>query len=246
MSVSALSFSGTVYMGLLDTNKALVGGYRQVGNVYPLSLNVTTEQKTQPSAMRATFGQTLHTKTKITAVSGSAVFKEWFAKNFAWALAGEDVPLTGTGGSVSAESVTLIDGEWVRLANKGVSNVVITGSVLGTDFNVNGALGLIQMITGGNLSAGANNVDYDYAAESGYKVKIGTQAQIRVAMMIDGENLESGEEVHCEFDSVVLSSSSEINLISDPDSDFDEMPFNLVFETLTGKDSPGFINGIPM
>ncbi len=233
-------------MGLLDADKNMVGGYRMVGNVYPLSLNVSTEQKKQMSAMRATFGQTLHTKTKITEIVGSAIFREWYAANFAWALAGEEVEMVGSGGSATAESVTLIDGEWVRLEFKGVSAVAITGSVIDVDFEVNGPLGLLRMITGGNLSEGAESVDYTYAAESGYQVNIGTQAQVRVAMMIDGENLESGEPVHCEFDSVVLSSSAEINLISDPDSDFDEMPFALAFETLEGQTSPGSINGIPL
>lgn len=87
---------------------------------------------------------------------------------------------------------------------------------------------------------------YSYAAESGYKVTIGTQTQIRVAIMIDGANLENGEEITAAFDSVVLSTNTDITLISDPDSDFDDIQFDLVFETLSGQDSPGTINGVPL
>jgi hypothetical protein len=142
--------------------------------------------------------------------------------------------------------VTLISGEWVRLANRGVSAVVITGSVLDTDYEVNTALGLIRMIPAGNLTAGAVDVAYSFAAESGYKVEVGTKAQVRVAMLLDGEDLESGADVDSEFYSVVLSSNSEVELITDPDSDFGSMSFDLAFETPTGKTAPGKINGIPL
>ncbi len=245
-SVSALSFEGTIFFGLLDETKNLKSGYRKAGEVYPFSIKVETEQKTLPSAMRGTFGQTKHTKTRISSITGSATFYEMFASVFAWALAGEEVEQTGSGGSVTGESVTLISGEWVRLANKGVSSVVITGAVLGTDYEVNGPLGMVRMIPGGGLTAGVNSVDYTYAAESGYKVNIGTQAQIRVAVLIDGRNLENGEEIQAEFDSVVLSPNTEVNIVSSPDSDFDSIPFDLVFETLDGKAAPGSINGIPL
>lgn len=247
-NVSALSFAGDVFFGLLGTDKTLTSGYRKAGEVHPFNIKVETEQKFQKSGMKLTAGQTKHTITKISSITGSATFYEMFAAVFAWALAGEEVAMTGTGGTVTDESVTLIDGEWVKLAHKGVTvgTAAILGSVLDTDFEVNAALGLIRMIPGSNLTAGANLVSYSYGAESGYQVKIGTNAQIRVAVMIDGVNLENGEEINAEFDSVVLSSGSEINLVSDPDSDFDTMPFNLVFETLDGKDSPGVINGIPM
>lgn len=243
---SALSFEGTCYFGLLDETKTLKSGFRKAGEVYPFSIKVETEQKVQQSAMKGTFGQTKHTKTRISSISGSCSFYEMFAAVFAWALAGEETAMTGASGTASAESVTMISGEWVRLAHKGVSSVVITGKVLGTDYEVNGPLGLIRMIPDGGLTAGANTVNYSYAAESGYKVNIGTNAQIRVAVLIDGRNLENGEEITAEFDSVVLSSNTEVNLVSSPDSDFDAIQFNMVFETLSGKTSPGSINGIPL
>ena len=246
MAKSALSFSGTLYAAPLDGDKNLIGGYRRIGNVYPFALKVDTEQKKMISAMRESAGQTLHTKNRITEITGSMTVREWDARNFAWALSGEEQQLTGSSGTVTAESVTLVMDEFVRLAHKDVSNVVISGSVLGTDYEVNAALGLIRAIPGGNLTAGPKNVDYAYAAESGYRVNIGTKTMNRVAIMIDGENLESGDPVNAEFDSVVLASSTEVNLISEPDSDFDEMPFALSFETKSGNTTPGHINGVPL
>ncbi len=247
-NVSALSFAGDIYFGLLDINKTLVSGFRKAGEVYPFSLQVTTAQKFKKSGMKDTAGQSKHTITKIESIGGSATFHEMFAAVFAWALAGEEVELTGAGGTVTGEAVTLIEGEWVRLANKGVdtASVVIGLGVLDTDFNVNGPLGLVRLIKTDVVTAGANTADYDHAAESGYQVKIGTKAQIRVAILLDGKNLENGDEITAEFDSVVLSSGTEINLVSDPDTDFDTQQFSMVFETLDGKTTPGVINGIPL
>lgn len=245
-NVSALAFEGTIFFGLLDANKVLKSGFRNAGEVYPFTLKVETEQKTKPSAMKGTYGQTKHTKTRISSTTGSATFHEMFAAVFAWALAGEEVEMTAAAGTVTGESVTLIEGEWVKLVKDNVSSVVITGGTVDVDYKFNGPLGMVYMIPGGGLTAGVNSVNYSYAAESGYQVKIGTQAQIRVAIMLDGRNLENGEPIIGKFDSVVLSSNSEINLVTDPSTDFDTIPFNLVFETLDGKDSPGVINGIPL
>lgn len=246
MGMRAISFGGTVYIGLLDANKVLVSGLRKVGNLFPLTIKIATDQKKQISAMKESHGQTLHTKTSITDVSGSGTFREYDADILAWALSADREEMTGTGGTVSAESVTLISGMWVKLANKGVSDVVIAGSVLGTDFEVNTNLGLIRMIPAGNLTAVATDVDYSYAAESGYTIKIAKNAQTRVYLMIDGIDLDTKKALYGEFDSVVISSNSDIELISDPDADFGEMAFDFSYETLTGKDSPGSLNGIPL
>ena len=247
-SVGSLSFAGTIFFGLLDENKNLEAGtgYRKAGEVYPFSMTITTTNKKMSSAMKETAGQTKHSKTELDEVTGSATFHEWFAAVFAWAMAGEESAMTGSGGTVSSESVTLILDQWVRLANAGVSAVTIASATEDTDYKVNTDLGMIMLISTANIPAGATNVAYTFAAESGYQVKIGTQAQIRVAILLDGKNLETGETITAEFYSVVLSPNTETNLISEPDSDFDSMAFDLVFETPSTKDCPGVINGIPL
>ena len=145
-------------------------------------------------------------------------------------------------------------GEAVLLAHKNVSSVVVkdvtdtTTYVAGTDYNViSPALGLIETLVGGAIADDAVlHVSYAYAAQSGYQVSIGTNALIRVAILIDGENEEDGTEMTMEFDSVVLASSADINIISDPGTDYEELPFTLTFETLSGATSPGRINGVPL
>ena len=256
MGARAYSLIGTVYMGLLDSNKNLVGGFRKVGNVYPFSLKVATEQKKQVSRMKETAGQTLHATTRITEVTGAMNIREWIPETLAWGLSGGTAKMTAASGSVlpaSPESITAKLGEYVRLAHKGVSAVVVkddsdaTTYVAGTDYEVVAALGLIMAIDGGAIAADeVLHVSYTYAAESGYRVDIGTSALIRVAILIDGKNEEDGTEMTMEFDSVVLAANADINVISDPGTDYEELPFALTFETKEGQSSPGRINGVPI
>lgn len=247
MTMRAIKFGGTVLLGKLNTSKTLASGIRKVGNVYPLNILVSTETAVQTSALKESHGQSLHAAASISGVEGDATFREYDAQVLAWALAGEAAQMTETGGTESDKSITLISGEWVELGNRMVSSVVITGSVIDVDFEVNETLGLIRMIPDGNLTAGANSVSYSYAAQTDYQIKIGTQAQNRFYTLLDGMDLETGADFHGVFDSVVWRANTSVPLISDPTSnDFGEMPMDLIFETLTGKDCPGVINGIPL
>ena len=254
MGAKARSLVGTIYFGLLDGNKQLTGGYVKVGNVYPLKLKVETEQKTQTSRMRETYGQNLDTKSILKTVTGSMDIHQWIPKTLAWGLMGEEVPLTGGSGTVSTpEAVVAVLDEFVRLVHQDVSSVVVkdatdtTTYVAGTDYTVNAALGMIETLSGGAIADGATlHVTYSYAAQSGYQVNIGTKTLIRVAILIDGEDEYTGEPMNAEFYSVVLASGAEIGIISEPESDYEKLPFSLVFETPEGKTTPGVINGLPL
>lgn len=114
-----------------------------------------------------------------------------------------------------------------------------------TDYRMNTTLGLIEALATGNIEDGeVLTCAYSYAAETGNQINIGDEELIRVAMLIDGENKVDGSPMQGEFDSVVLGTASEINLISDPTADYDEFPFNLTFETLAGQSSPGRLKGV--
>lgn len=315
MGAKARSLVGTIYFGLLDGNKQLTGGYVKVGNVYPLKLKVETEQKTQTSRMRETYGQNLDTKSTLKAVTGSMDIHQWIPKTLAWGLMGEEVPLTGGSGTVSTpEAVVAVLDEFVRLGHQSVSSVVVerkngadaadwsgtaavslgayrvpttpndhfykcttagtTASseptwptngttvtdgtavwqdmgpivaVAGTDYNVLATLGMIESLSSGSIVDGETlEVTYSYAAQSGYQVNVGTKTLIRVAILIDGEDEYTGEPMNAEFYSVVLASGAEIGIISEPESDYEKLPFSLVFETPEGKTTPGVINGLPL
>lgn len=252
----AYSLVGTVYFGLLDANKALVGGYFKVGNVYPLKLKVETEQKTQLSRMKESAGQNLDTLNRLKAITGSMDLHQWLPKTLAWGLSGGATAMTAASGTVlsTPEEITASLDEFVRLAHKDVSTVVVkdaaTGMVtyvLGTDYTVNAALGMIEALSTGSITAAELlDVTYAYGAESGYKVDIGTSTLIRVAILVDGEDEFTGEAINAEFYSAVISSGAEIGIISEPNSEYEKLPFSVTFETPDGMTSPGKINGISL
>ncbi len=244
----AYSGTGTVFMRPVDSAGQPTGDFKPVGDAYPLSCQVTTEQLKKKSRRVETAGQIIAAKNEITDTTGSLTLHEWNAANLAYGLSGTAVALTDTSGSASAEAVTApAAGEYKALAHRDVSNVVITGSVEGTDFNVDATLGLLTIIDGGNLSADDSlSVDYDYAAKSGYQVDIGSNAQIRVQVLAHLYSEFADKHFVMELDSVVLGTSSDINFISEEGSTGELLEFSMTLETLEGQTSPGRVDGIPM
>ena len=234
--------SGNMMGALLDTNKQKVSGYVDMGEAYPFGLEVKLKQKKQKSARKGMRGQTIDSGATIDEVLGSVGIKNWIAKNIAMLVSGTAVELTATSGTVSATDIDLpVDGSWVSLGYRNVSDVLITGKEEGTDFEVKAALGLIR---GLGATTGSVSVAFDYAGQGGYKVDVGTSSVIRMALLIDGKNDEDGQPFIAEFDSVVFIPKGPLNLISDPETDYEEMEFDLLFETLPGKTTPGTINGL--
>lgn len=233
--------SGDIMGALLNSSKEKVSGYVEMGEAYPVSIEVKLKQKSQKSARKGMRGQIIDSGASIDEIVGSLGIKNWIAKNIAMLVSGTAVALTAVSGSVTDEEITLpVDGSWVGLGHRNVTTVTIDTKTEGVDFEVKPALGLIR---GLGSTTGAVTVDYDYAAESGYKINIGANSVIRMALLVDGQNDEDGQPFVAEFDSVVLIPKGALNVISDPETDYEEMEFDLVFETLPGKTSPGTING---
>jgi hypothetical protein len=170
------------------------------------------------------------------------------------ALAGDAVELTGSGGTVTAEAVTAVTaGEYAELANDDVSLVVVqdvtdtTTYVENTDYILNAKLGMIAIISGGAIAKDdVLHIDYTYAAESGYRVNVGTTAQVRVAIRANlKDEFDASREFTIDIDSAVIASSAEINFISEAGSDGEDLQFSMTLETLSGQTSPMRINGIP-
>jgi len=84
------------------------------------------------------------------------------------------------------------------------------------------------------------------AAKVGYTVSIGSSSQIRVEILAHLYDEYSQEHWVLELDSVVLGSNSEINFISEPESEGEDLQFVLTPETLSGQSSCGRINGITL
>lgn len=234
--------SGNLYGAILDSNKQRQGGYLDLGDAWPFTMEVALEQKSRKTSRKGMRGQIIDSGARIDGVTGSVGIKNWVAKNIAMLVSGQAVKKTADSGSETDQQITLpADGSWVPLGQRNVSSVVIDTKVEGTDFEVMTETGLVRNLTDTEITGTAS---YSYAGLGGYSIDIATSAVIRMALMINGQNDETEEPMVIELDSVVFIPKSPLTFISEPETDYEEMEFDLVMETLPGKTSPGKIDGI--
>ena len=254
MSYKAYAGTGTVYMAPVDENGVKTGHFRQVGDAYPLSVQVTTDQIKKKSRMVERAGQVIAARTKIgdEGITGNMTLHEWNAANLAWALSGTAVELTGAEATVTDETVVApAAGEFAQIGGstprRNISAVTVTGHTVGDDYTIDATLGLISVVAGGDITPGSDlTVTYTYAAQTGYRVDIGSSITIRVAILAHLYDEYRGRNYTIELDSVVLAASQEINFISEDDSTGELLQFGMTMETVSGASSPGRIDGIPM
>ena len=126
--------SGNLYGALLDANKQRVGGYLDLGDAWPFTIEVKLEQKSRKTSRKGMRGQIIDSGARIDGVSGSVGIKNWVANNIAMLVSGQAVKKTAASGSVTDQEITLpADGSWVPLGQRNVSSVTIATKVEGTD-----------------------------------------------------------------------------------------------------------------
>jgi len=230
------------------------GEYKPVGDAYPLSCQVATEQIKVKSRRVETAGQIIASKTEITDTTGSLVLREWNAANLAFALSGTATDQAAAGASITDEVVTALPaGEYAPLLYRDVSAVAVkhtSGTPVyeeDTDYTLDEKLGMLTIIDGGAITATDElKVDYDYAAKTGYQVTMGDKVQIRVQILAHLYSEFADEHYVLELDSVVMAADQEINFISEAGTEGEQLQFGMTLETLTGQTSPGRVNGIDM
>ncbi len=239
------SASGNLLGRLLDANKQPIGGYIDMGDAWPFKLKVALKQKSRKTSRKGMRGQIIDSGARIDGVTGSLGIKNWVAKNIAMLLSGKAVAQEASSNTVTNQDITLpADGSWIPLGQRKVSKVKIASKAEGTDFEVMAEAGLIRNLTKTEITG---KVGYDWAGLGGYKIDIATESVVRMGLLIDGQNDETGEPMVVELDSVVLVSNGEMTFISEPETDYEEsLDFDLTIETLPGKTSPGTVDGIAL
>jgi hypothetical protein len=260
MSYKVYSGTGTLFLAPVNSSGVKTAGFRQVGDAYPLSIQVATKKTEVKSRMVERAGQVIASKVEIDTIKGSLTLREWNAANMAWALSGTASILSAAGASITDEVVTMpVPGEYHQLGGatprRNISAVSVNNQATPattysatTDYQFDAVTGLITSRVGGLLAAGtvACVVDYTYAAQSDYRVTIGDQVQIRCAFLCHLYDEYRAEHYTLELDSVVMSASQEINFISEEGSEGEQIQFDLTLETLSGASSPGRIDGVPI
>lgn len=237
--------SGFLGSGDLRFNRKVDGvyqGWLGFGNATKFEIKENAEIKTRKSKQKSTYGQTLDS-VPIKGDAEIAITLDDIDKdNLALAFLGTVSALAVTGATVTAEAHVANLGASIRTVQRKISTVVVkdqpgtTTYVENTDYSIEDAtMGLVKIIDGGGISQGDSiQVDYAYGSIAGSKVEGGTDASIRVALMLDGENFADQTPVLVDVWEAELSPQSGVDFLAD---DFATLELNGTLTTPSGQTS---------
>jgi len=139
-------------------------------------------------------------------------FNEVTPEMMAIVFMGTNAALSSTGGTVTAEPITLVQNQWVKTANRNISASTITGLVLGTDFIEHKRLGAIMAKTA--TAVGLKSINYTYSAITGNRISGGVASQVDVEIVFDGVNLEDNSDAYVRIPKITLTPKTDIDLLS--------------------------------
>lgn len=218
-----LILAGTVYMAPIDSTGA-IGKLVQVGNTTKLAIKPNSSKKEQKSKMRGSYGTAITTVMLPDPSDFSMTLERIDKNNLLYQFLGTEASYSQTAGAVVDEVATAKLGGIVKLAGEKVSAVVVknqagsTTYLAGTDYNVKSAdLGLIEILATGTITDNASlKISYSKAAiTDGWAINGSTKASIRAYVLLDGENIATGELITGEFHDVMLTPDQEIDFLSD-------------------------------
>lgn len=212
-------------------------------NTTKLTLKNDADEKVRTSKKKDTYGQAAAVVTIAKPCEVEWGFDEVPAELMAMVLMG-DVSVVNTGsGNLTDAAITLpTDQSWVELGHKNFATAAFVvqkdaaALTLGTDYEVNYALGLIRAVKGGAVeTGGAVTVTAQYNAIAGTLIKGGIRAQTRLRIFGEGTNLETGKPVQVDVFDTSLTSKEAIDLAA---SEFVSSTLSGKAAIGPGKDSP--------
>lgn len=217
-----LILAGNVYMAPIASDGSL-GKLRMVGNTTKLAIKPNSTKKEQKSKMRGSYGTAITTVMLPDPSDFSMTLQRIDRTNLMYQFMGSEGTYAQTAATVTDEAINAVLDGWVKLAKEKVSSVVVTNSaasttyVAGTDYELNADMGMIRAIPGGAITENLElKVDYTAAAiTDGWAINGSTQNSIRVYVLLDGENIASGELITGEFWDVMLTPDQELDFLSD-------------------------------
>jgi len=218
------------------------------------ALSFTVEKTNTPakSVVTGIVGVTRANLPRVNEVSVSLAIHTKHSEAFRAALSGTAVALTGAGGDVTGESITFpaADLIWFPLANKRISSPVIAAAVLGVDYEIRAASGMIRSLPAGSLAGTTTTINYTWAAESGTLQNIGNLSQVEWAIQAElTDQYESDKDpVLCIIHATSIDPEGAVKMaIEGPeDSEHSVMVFSGKCRLLPGESAAAYLDGLPV
>ena len=232
---------GDLYVDLYD--QGVLTGLTFWEGVAKFAMKPNSELKEQISKGRNKYGQIVASVPIIKPTDFNLSISSVTPSMLASALQGTVAALSQSAGSATDQVGVAKKGGFIDLGKRNLTNaVVVTNSaasvtyVLNTDYKVNYAMGLVEILSGGAITeAQSLKIDYAWNATSGNLIKGGTKPLIRAKFVLDGLNLNTGKNEVITVWEAAMTSDAEIDFMSD---DFISPSFTGRMVTPTGKDSP--------
>jgi hypothetical protein len=185
--MSARKFSGNIRIAQVNTDGVYTGGFIGILNTTKLELQIPKPDAVQQiSNQNGTLGQLISQGLIPKPTSADVTFDDTNDQRvLGMAFNGSTQTYTQSGGTIAAATYAApaVLGDWLKLAHRGVSAVVVTDSTAattyaaGTDYVVDAAPGFIRILPGGAITAAESlKINYTAAALSGQTILGGAVA----------------------------------------------------------------------
>jgi len=207
-----ISYKGDVFL------RRYVGGVLSDDVIGPiggtkLTLKANSEIKQRFGKGRANHGLLTGSVARSKPSEVALGFNEVDTELFAIMFLGTAAALSVAGGTVTGESITLVENKWVKTANRNISLSAIATKTLGVDFKEHPRMGAIMALNAG--AAGVQSLAYTYGGITGTRISGGVSSQIDVEIVFDGLNLEDDSEAYVRIPKITLTPNSDIDLLGD-------------------------------
>ena len=218
-------------------------GWLRFGNATKMEIKENSEIKERKSKQKANYGQVLDSVAVKQPAEIAIALDDLDKDNLALVFLGDVVDAAVTGASITGEAQTAYLDKSIKTVQRKISTVVVkdvtdvTTYVEGTDYEIeNAEMGLIKILaSGGTIVEGdVLHIDYAHGTITGNKVQGGTNASIKVALMLDGENFADQSKVLVNVWEAVLAPQSGVDFLSD---DFSTLELNGTLNSPDGKPS---------
>lgn len=237
--------SSDIYIDVL-TDEGVATGLQIKGNCREFTIKGDSERVEQIGSNRSNFGQVIASVTIPKPASASFTLDQMDPDMFAMAFFGTNSAFTQSSGSTGGTpiEVTTIEDKYVEIGKMMISSVVVKndgGTVTyaeGTDYEINTRLGMIMALSSGSIATGAVvEITCSYAAIAGTQMTGMTKTNVRLRMVLDGQNYADGRNFKLDVYRARLAPSGEFGFQAG-DTKFMEAKFDATLETPTGQGEP--------
>ncbi|QQG66359.1 phage tail tube protein [Desulfobulbus oligotrophicus] len=151
--------------------------------------------------------------------------------------------VSGTAAGPYTATVTAISDKWVPIGKDGLATCVVKNAdntltyTVNEDYEVNLRLGLIRVLSGGDIVAGATlNISGAVEAATGRKITGGTRPVINVGLLLDGKNYVNGANVKLRVWQAQIRGDGDFDLLAQ--DGFPALQFSGTMVTPAGKTAP--------